>query len=145
MIMKSVRFGVLLTTLSSLLCMARGGGEHEHGDKAFEWAGIFETPESDYLWTAQKVNERYADATMILVALPVTTFTEETLHGLEEQGEHAMNLTCTDLQAGGHHRSSRQYLLQTDLPTECLAVSLQRGCQFRSWNCLLCGARAHGV
>ena len=99
--MKSVRFGVLLTTLSSMLCMARGGGEHEHGEKAFEWAGIFETPESDYLWTAQKVNERYADATMILVALPVTTFTEETLHGLEEQGDHAMNLTCTDLQAGG--------------------------------------------
>eukprot|EP00438_Fugacium_kawagutii_P019877 Skav226850 [mRNA] locus=scaffold455:66018:67620:+ [translate_table: standard] len=70
-------------------------------DHPWEWAGIFETPESDYMWTSQKVESSYADPSLTMVAWPVTTFTEETLHGLEEQAEAAMNMTCTDVQAGG--------------------------------------------
>ena len=52
-------------------------------------------------WTSQKVEEAYADPSLTMVAWPVTTFTEETLHGLEEQAEAAFNLTCTEVQAGG--------------------------------------------
>ena len=52
-------------------------------------------------WTSQKVEEAYADPSLTMVAWPVATFTEETLHGLEEQAEAAMNLTCTEVQAGG--------------------------------------------
>ena len=95
--MKFARFGFLLSTLKWAMTLAGEG----HGEHAFEWAGIFETPENDYLWTAQKVNEQYADASMKLVALPATSITEEGLHALEEQGEEALNLTCTELQNGG--------------------------------------------
>ena len=71
------------------------------GDHPYEWGGIFETPESNYMWTAQKVNGQYADPSLTMVAWPVTTFTGEALHALEEQAEEAMNMTCTDVQAGG--------------------------------------------
>ena len=53
------------------------------------------------MWTAQKVNQNYADPSLTMVAWPVTTFTKEALHALEEQAEDAMNMTCTDVQAGG--------------------------------------------
>lgn len=95
--MKSTRVGFLLTCLSSLT-VSRAGGD---GDHPWEWAGIFETPESNYMWTSQKVESNYADPSLTMVAWPVTSFTEETLHGLEEQAEAAMNMTCTDVQAGG--------------------------------------------
>ena len=42
-------------------------GAHASGAHAFEWAGIFETPENEYVWQAQKVNDAYADATMKMV------------------------------------------------------------------------------
>ena len=52
---------------------------HSHGDEggSFEWAGIFETPLSTYLWTAQKVDGAYVDPAMKLVALPATTLTQQ--------------------------------------------------------------------
>ena len=83
--------------------LAAGCGFHRtaaHGD-GFEWAGIFETPASDYLWTAQKVDGAYADAAMKLVALPAANVSQQALQDLETQGKAALELTCTVVQAGG--------------------------------------------
>ena len=89
--MKPACTGALLTLFYSFRCGV-----------AFEWAGIFETPESDYLWTAQKVDGAYADPAMRLVALPAATHSQQALKDLEAQGTAAMNLaTCTAVQAGG--------------------------------------------
>eukprot|EP00931_Biecheleriopsis_adriatica_P015213 TRINITY_DN1175_c0_g1_i5.p1 TRINITY_DN1175_c0_g1~~TRINITY_DN1175_c0_g1_i5.p1 ORF type:complete len:619 (+),score=136.90 TRINITY_DN1175_c0_g1_i5:74-1930(+) len=82
-----------------------GGGEHSHGHggatgKEYEWAGIFETPEKNYLWTAQKVEGKYADPRMKLVALPASSVTAAGLDELESAGNAAMELSCTDLSAG---------------------------------------------
>eukprot|EP00441_Pelagodinium_beii_P009105 CAMPEP_0197704732 /NCGR_PEP_ID=MMETSP1338-20131121/126082_1 /TAXON_ID=43686 ORGANISM="Pelagodinium beii, Strain RCC1491" /NCGR_SAMPLE_ID=MMETSP1338 /ASSEMBLY_ACC=CAM_ASM_000754 /LENGTH=558 /DNA_ID=CAMNT_0043288635 /DNA_START=47 /DNA_END=1723 /DNA_ORIENTATION=+ len=70
-----------------------------HG-KEYEWAGIFETPENHYMWTAQKVDGDYADPAMKLVALPATSFGEADLDSLEAAGDAAMALACTELSAG---------------------------------------------
>ena len=40
------------------------GDGHDHGDSAWEWAGIFSTPDASYTWIAQKVDGDYADPTM---------------------------------------------------------------------------------
>ena len=74
--MKSEYLGFLLTLRFTLTLGA--------GDHPYEWGGIFETPESNYMWTAQKVNQNYADPSLTMVAWPVTTFTKEALHTLEE-------------------------------------------------------------
>ena len=92
-IMKSASLGMLLGSLSGLLNLAAAGD--------FEWAGIFETPADDYLWTAQKVDGAYVDPGMKLVALPATSFTDQALHDLEAAGGQAMDLNCTAVQAGG--------------------------------------------
>ena len=98
-----------LATLGSLLGLAVAAGhdhdghDHEaHGESemGFEWAGIFATPESIYMWTAQKVNGAYADPAMKLVALPATDITEAGLHALEEEGKHSMEKNCTEVEAG---------------------------------------------
>jgi len=74
------------------------GGHGEHGD--IEWKGIFETPESSYVWIAQKVDGSYVDPTMKLAALPVGAATDEDLEGAEEDGEEAMEKECTVLNHG---------------------------------------------
>ena len=77
---------------------------HDHGDGAFEWAGIFDTPNSNYLWTAQKTDGGYADPTLKMVALPTATVSKQALSDLEAQGETAMEATdstCTRVQSGG--------------------------------------------
>eukprot|EP00933_Yihiella_yeosuensis_P035091 TRINITY_DN2855_c0_g1_i1.p1 TRINITY_DN2855_c0_g1~~TRINITY_DN2855_c0_g1_i1.p1 ORF type:complete len:485 (-),score=87.86 TRINITY_DN2855_c0_g1_i1:245-1699(-) len=76
-----------------LLCLAAAS-------KEYEWAGIFETPKSNYLWTAQKKAGKYADPAMKLVALPASASTEAELKKLEAAGNAAMKLTCTALTAG---------------------------------------------
>ncbi|CAE7843122.1 SLC39A12 [Symbiodinium necroappetens] len=77
---------------------------HDHGSGAFEWAGIFDTPNSNYLWTAQKTDGGYADPTLKMVALPTATVSQQALSDLEAQGETAMEATdstCTTVQSGG--------------------------------------------
>ena len=104
-----------LASLGSLIGLAVAAGhdhdghdhdahDHEaHGESemGFEWAGIFATPESNYMWTAQKVNGAYADPAMKLVALPATDITEAGLHALEEEGKHSMEMNCTEVDAFG--------------------------------------------
>lgn len=81
--------------------------DHDHGAEAsdtgaFEWAGIFPTPEAFYLWTAQSNDEgEYADPTMNIVLLPASDDEEETLHGLEAEAEDAFTHTpCTEVDSG---------------------------------------------
>ena len=104
--------GLRLVTLASLLGLAVAAGDdhdgHDHShdhesdesEMGFAWAGIFLTPESHYMWTAQKVDGAYAEAAMKLVALPATDITEAGLHALEEEGKHSMEKNCTEVDAG---------------------------------------------
>lgn len=94
-----------VVALQMLLVASESG--HAHGEEdAFEWAGVFETPENVYLWTAQKVQGNgahvaYADATMKIAALPASAATEKVLHELEGEGNHALEMNCTQLESGG--------------------------------------------
>jgi len=65
----------------------------------YEWAGIFETPNDHYMWTAQKVDGDYADATMKLVVLEASDLTEAGLESLESAATSAMN-SCTEKYTG---------------------------------------------
>ncbi|CAE7566382.1 nipblb [Symbiodinium sp. CCMP2456] len=80
------------------------GHDHDHGSGAFEWAGIFDTPNNNHLWTAQKTDGGYADPTLKMGALPTATVSQQALSDLEAQGETAMEATdstCTRVQSGG--------------------------------------------
>jgi len=68
---------------------------------AFEWKGIFHTPDDEYHWGAQKVDGGYVDPTMKLVAIPTSEHTEEALTSVTSQGTAAMELTCEEVESGG--------------------------------------------
>merc|ERR1712048_314845 len=59
--------------------------------------------EETYHWIAQKVDGKYADATMKLAAIPVTTAASAAgLFGAETGGKAAMNkCSCTEVVNGG--------------------------------------------
>merc|ERR1719384_495017 len=73
---------------------------HRRTSEDIEWKGIFETPESSYIWIAQKVEGKYVDPTMKLAALPVDEASEEALENIEKDGEEAMEATCMVLNHG---------------------------------------------
>mmetsp|Transcript_43942 Transcript_43942/g.77822 ORF Transcript_43942/g.77822 Transcript_43942/m.77822 type:complete len:487 (-) Transcript_43942:126-1586(-) len=79
-------------------------GDHGHGDAAFEWAGVFETPLDFYTWTAQKTGEAtlaYVEPAMKLAAIPVAAATEAELHKAEAEGNHALQMAnCPELASG---------------------------------------------
>jgi len=91
--------------LHALACFALAAGLVPAAESAeghsFEWAGVFEVPETTYTWTSQKVGGKYADASMKLVAMPVANANKETLHQVEESGETALSSSCSDVQHGG--------------------------------------------
>jgi len=75
---------------------------HDHGDHgAFEWSGIFEVPDDLYMWTAQKVDGNYADATMKIVVLPASAATEAALEALEDSAAHALEHDCVEVDTDG--------------------------------------------
>jgi len=67
---------------------------------SYEWAGIFETPDDYYMWTAQKVAGGYVDPGMKLVVLSASDLTEAGLESLASTANSAMD-SCTELYAGG--------------------------------------------
>merc|ERR1719384_221233 len=73
---------------------------HRRTSEDIEWKGIFETPESSYIWIAQKVEGKYVDPTMKLAALPVDEASEEALENIEKDGEEAMEEPCMVLNHG---------------------------------------------
>jgi hypothetical protein len=71
----------------------------------YEWAGIFSTPESTYMWTSQKVESggvaAYADATMKIAVLPASAATATALTGLKSDGNTAVQLTNCETKTFG--------------------------------------------
>ena len=62
----------------SIIAVAVAGEGHDHGSaKAFEWAGIFDTPADSYHWAAQAVgtgdDRKYVDPSMTMVAYGLST------------------------------------------------------------------------
>lgn len=93
-----------IVALQCLLVLSEDG--HDHGEGVFEWAGIFETAEDAYMWTAQKVKANdghveYVDPSMKMVALPAAAATEQALHALESEAIHAFEKNCKPVEAGG--------------------------------------------
>ena len=71
-------------------------GAHASGEThAFEWAGIFETPDNAYVWQAEKVKDKYADETMKVVIYAETAAGHEELEAREEVGDTALGGSCT--------------------------------------------------
>mmetsp|Transcript_62264 Transcript_62264/g.139044 ORF Transcript_62264/g.139044 Transcript_62264/m.139044 type:complete len:470 (+) Transcript_62264:67-1476(+) len=85
----------LTCTMLGLVSLAQG----------YEWAGIFETPENVYMWTAQKIvhgdHAEYVDPAMKLVVFSATTCDHEGLHSLEATATTAMAGTCPNVNSGG--------------------------------------------
>ena len=79
--------------------LARDARAHASGAHAFEWAGIFEKPENEYVWQAQKVNDAYADATMKMVMYGEIAAGHDELENREDEGDTAINGTCTTVKA----------------------------------------------
>merc|ERR1719171_412949 len=70
-------------------------------EEAYEWKGVFYTPEAKYMWGAQKVSGKYVDPTMKLVAIPVAGATAEALAGASGMGTQSMGLSCESVNSGG--------------------------------------------
>merc|ERR1719171_1573625 len=70
-------------------------------EEAYEWKGVFYTPENKYMWGAQKVSGKYVDPTMKLVAIPVAGATAEALAGASGMGTQSMGLSCESVNSGG--------------------------------------------
>eukprot|EP00746_Dinoflagellata_sp_MGD_P156160 gnl/MRDRNA2_/MRDRNA2_85719_c1_seq10.p1 gnl/MRDRNA2_/MRDRNA2_85719_c1~~gnl/MRDRNA2_/MRDRNA2_85719_c1_seq10.p1 ORF type:complete len:402 (+),score=62.92 gnl/MRDRNA2_/MRDRNA2_85719_c1_seq10:96-1301(+) len=68
---------------------------------AYEWKGIFYTPEDTYTWGAQKVSGEYVDPTMIIAAIPVAAASEDALAGASGKGTAAFALSCEVVNSGG--------------------------------------------
>jgi len=92
---------LVVAVVASIAFAEDSHSEHDHGDgEQYEWAGIFETPNDAYTWTAQKVEGAYADASMKLVALAASSATADVLHNLEVEGLHSMGLVCINAKPG---------------------------------------------
>jgi hypothetical protein len=76
--------------------------DNEEASKApsYEWSGVFDTvtPERIYVWSAQRVNGEYADATMKLVVLSAPNATAEALEDLKRTGQSVFGQRCRPAQ-----------------------------------------------
>ena len=91
----------------SVLAVAAAGEGHDHGGaKAFEWAGIFNTPQDSYTWAAQAVgtgdDRKYVDPSMTMVAYGLSTeATKEAMESKEDLADAALEGTCAEVKPGG--------------------------------------------
>lgn len=83
-------------------------GEHAggSGDVAYEWAGVFATPENTYTWIAEATGDAapytYADTSMQIVLLSVTTANRASLYAEAGEGNHSFyESACVDVASGG--------------------------------------------
>ena len=97
----------------------------------FEWAGIFSTPRTEYLWTAQKVGGLYADPRMRLVLRETADADADTLSSIRDEGIAALNGTCIETRSGEVLAPGRCYDLvfsvhmwQTLFPVQANGVAL---------------------
>ena len=91
----------------SIIAVAVAGEGHDHGGaKAFEWAGIFDTPADSYHWAAQAVgtgdDRKYVDPSMTMVAYGFSTAaTKADMESKESDADTKLEGTCTDVLPGG--------------------------------------------
>ena len=91
----------------SVLAVAAAGEGHDHGGTmAFEWGGIFDTPNDSYTWAAQAVKEgeerAYVDPAMTMVAYGFdAAATADLFESKEEDADTKLEGTCTDVLPGG--------------------------------------------
>jgi hypothetical protein len=68
---------------------------------AFEWAGIFPMAAASHTWSMQKVDGKYADATMNLALIPTDAATKAKMEALENKGSNLLaGTTCTVVNDG---------------------------------------------
>ena len=96
---------VIVQLLFASACVLAGEAahaDHASGSSSFEWAGLFAVSSVNLLqWTAQKqAIGGYAQAHMKVAILPAADGTSESLHALEAEGNHALNMTCQEVDAG---------------------------------------------
>jgi len=91
---------IMLRSSIAWLLVPLASGEGNHTGGQFEWAGIFATPASHYLWRMQKVDGAYAENHMKIVLLPSAEGTEEKLHALEAEAGHSFEQACTEIEVG---------------------------------------------
>ena len=95
-----MRMPIWMIVISYVYGDDHAGHGHGDGGVGYEWAGLFTAGEDFYQWTAQKRLEHYAEGHMKIAILPAADNTKETLHALETEGLHALNMTCVELDAG---------------------------------------------
>jgi hypothetical protein len=65
---------------------------------AYEWSGVFETPDRMHTWSAQRVDGEYADTSMKLVVLSAPTATAEALKDLYPTAQRVFSQRCRPAQ-----------------------------------------------
>jgi len=69
---------------------------------AFEWGGVFDTPDASYKWVSQAVDGAYADPEMKMVVYPMSQTNMHTLYLKQEDADDLMNAgPCPELSTGG--------------------------------------------
>jgi UTP--glucose-1-phosphate uridylyltransferase len=75
---------------------------HADEDANFEFGGLYHVTTNEiYELTLSKTNGAYAETTMTLAVLPVADDEEATLHAAEEEGNHALEAACVEVDGGG--------------------------------------------
>ena len=97
----------VLSTDARPIRMLTGDDAAGSGAVAYEWAGVFQTPQNTYTWIAEKATGdaapyTYADETMDIVLLSVTAATRASLHAAEVKGNNSFSANaCVPLNSGG--------------------------------------------
>ena len=116
MVVRATSLSIFLLCLSACITgsLAQDGHDgHDHGGhdgrdhgsgEPFEWKGIFATPGSKYIWSAQAVGGgelSYVDPSMKMVALPAKAATEAELLALVPKAKDLLEGTCATVESGG--------------------------------------------
>jgi UTP--glucose-1-phosphate uridylyltransferase len=95
-----MRLSVFISCAACLVASVASSGDDHDDHGAYEWGGIFEVPESTYMWTAQKVDGAYVDPAMKMAVLPASQATAAALDALTEEGAHSLAEACTVVHPG---------------------------------------------
>ena len=88
------------TCLLLAVQLARSASAAQNKTIEWEWAGVFAVADAAHTWSMQKVDGKYADATMRLVIVPTEAPTKETLEATEDQGKKMIAGTCKVIKNG---------------------------------------------
>jgi zinc/manganese transport system substrate-binding protein len=77
-----------------------GHGE-EHGEHAFEWAGVFDLAPGEYTWTSARVDGEYADPAMKMVVLETDDSDAHGIEHVEGKAEELLESSDTETKENG--------------------------------------------